>query len=133
MIKCPLKLGRFSKSPSGHLLNLPRFTGHLITNIPQSMRLLIIRRQKIVMMPKTCLTSQFLTLSLARLLRKGKHAILRKNGSIITALVHSNIPRSPWDMLWKQSAHMYLITTCPLRHIRIPRFSLHRHIFRQCL
>ena len=25
-----------------HLLNLPRFTGHLITNIPESMRLLII-------------------------------------------------------------------------------------------
>ena len=29
-----------------HLLNVPRFTGHLITNIPQSMRLLIIIVQK---------------------------------------------------------------------------------------
>ena len=44
MIKCPLNLGRFSKS----LLNLPRFTGHLITNIPQSMRLLIIKIVNIV-------------------------------------------------------------------------------------
>ena len=35
MIKCPVNRGRFSKL----LLNLPRFKGHLITNIPQSMRL----------------------------------------------------------------------------------------------
>ena len=34
MIKCPVNRGRFSK------LNLSRFKGHLMTNIPQSMRLL---------------------------------------------------------------------------------------------
>ena len=39
MIKCPVNRGRFSKCTK-HLLNLPRFKGHLITNIPQSMRLL---------------------------------------------------------------------------------------------
>ena len=39
MIKCPVNRGRFSKCPEGLLLNLPRFEGHLITNIPQSMRL----------------------------------------------------------------------------------------------
>ena len=37
MIKCPVNRGRFSLL----LLNLPRFKGHLITNTPQSMRLLI--------------------------------------------------------------------------------------------
>ena len=44
MIKCPVNRGRFSKCPEGValgiLLNLPRFKGHLITYIPQSMRLL---------------------------------------------------------------------------------------------
>ena len=35
MIKCPVNRGRFRL-----LLNLPRFKGHLITNIPQSIRLL---------------------------------------------------------------------------------------------
>ena len=35
MIKCPVNRGRSGKRL---LLNLPRFKGHLITNIPQSMR-----------------------------------------------------------------------------------------------
>ena len=44
MIKCPVNRGRFSKPLlnlyfTKLLLNLPRFKGHLITNIPQSMRL----------------------------------------------------------------------------------------------
>ena len=38
-----------------------------------------LKRQKIVRMHKTCLTSQFLRLSLARFFREGKHAILREN------------------------------------------------------
>ena len=37
-------------TPSGHLLNLPRFTGHLITNIPQSMRLLIINMKTVMIL-----------------------------------------------------------------------------------
>ena len=39
VIKCPVNRGRFSNINLGHLLNLPRFKGHLITNIPESMRL----------------------------------------------------------------------------------------------
>ena len=40
-------LGDHVITPEGHLLNLPRFKGHLITNIPESMRLLIIRQKGI--------------------------------------------------------------------------------------
>ena len=36
------------------------------------------KRQKIVRMHKTCLTSQFLRLSLARFFREGKYAISRQ-------------------------------------------------------
>ena len=37
MIKCPLSLGRFRKSPEAVLsINLPRLRRHLITNIPES-------------------------------------------------------------------------------------------------
>ena len=38
-----------------------------------------LKRQKIVRMHKTCLTSQFLRLSLARFFREGKYAISREN------------------------------------------------------
>ena len=38
----------------------------------------VLKRQQIVRMHKTCLTSQFLRLSLARFFREGKHAISRK-------------------------------------------------------
>ena len=52
-----------------------RFETRKLENFGKIKTHLGLQRQKIVRMHKTCLTSQFLRLSLARFLREGKHAI----------------------------------------------------------